>query len=136
MQWLQRLPEWLARHGPLMLVSVIPCEESCACDGNAAMLVADQACCSSLGSTHLDWEAAAIARTLLRQGARRKLLRFVPGAGADAIRLLFERLEPTDALLWRARAEAVSRGGRLLRVGLDAEERSEWRLARDAECTE
>ena len=24
MQWLQRLPEWLARHGALMLVSLIP----------------------------------------------------------------------------------------------------------------
>lgn len=136
MQWLQRLPEWLARHGVLMLVSVIPGEEPGANGESAAMLVADQASCCSLGSTHLDWEAVAIARTLLKQGARKKRLRFVPGAGADAISLLFERLEPTEALLWRARAEAVSRGGRLLRVGLDAEERSQWRLARDAECTE
>ena len=136
MQWLQRLPEWLARHGALMLVSLIPREGFSSCEQGEAMLVAAHGCCGSLGGAHLEWEAMAIARALLEQGLRKRQTRFVLGPGAGAVRLLFERIDADKALLWRGRAEAVARGSHLLRVCSDGDEESEWQLTLDAQCSE
>lgn len=135
--WLNLLPQWLASEGALVLVTVAQTQGSTPREAGASMLVAASRTADTIGGGHLEWEAIAIARALLRDGAPVRTVRFALGASlgqccGGAVWLLFERIAPDTALLWRHRAEAVARGEYLTRTVASHAGSSAWSLvARD-----
>ncbi|WP_374515399.1 xanthine dehydrogenase accessory protein XdhC [Niveibacterium sp.] len=131
--WLTQLAPLLGTDGALVLVTVAQAQGSTPREAGAAMLVSATQAADTIGGGHLEWEATAIARALLRDGTSLRTVRFSLGASlgqccGGAVWLLFERIEPDSALMWRHRAAAVARGEHLARFVTSRDAQSTWSL--------
>ncbi|MBS1210005.1 MAG: xanthine dehydrogenase accessory protein XdhC [Proteobacteria bacterium] len=117
----QALPDWLAREGSLMLVSVAAVRGSAPREAGASMLVSADRCCDTIGGGRLEWEAIAHARELLAQAPAAPVLLRLPLAASlgqccgGVVWLLFEHIEGRTATAWQTRLTALENGQRLLR---------------------
>lgn len=132
-EWLTQIAPLLGAEGPLVLVTVAQTLGSTPREAGAAMLVGSTQTADTIGGGHLEWEATAIARALLRDGTRLRTVRFSLGASlgqccGGAVWLLFERIDADSALMWRHRAAAVARGERLARAVASSDAHSVWSL--------
>lgn len=131
--WLNQIPPLLGADGPLVLVTVAQAQGSTPREAGAAMVVSATQTADTIGGGHLEWEATAIARALLRDGTPLRTVRFSLGASlgqccGGAVWLLFERIEPDSALMWRHRAAAVARGDHLARSVASGDAQSAWQV--------
>ncbi|GAA5182637.1 xanthine dehydrogenase accessory protein XdhC [Niveibacterium umoris] len=132
-EWLNQIAPLLAADGSLMLITVVMAQGSTPREAGAAMVVSARQTADTIGGGHLEWEATAIARALLRDGTRLRTVRFSLGASlgqccGGAVWLLFERIEPDSALMWRHRAAALARGEHLARTVASIDVQSTWSL--------
>lgn len=132
-EWLEQIAPLLGAEGALVLVTVAQAKGSTPREAGAAMLVSATQTADTIGGGHLEWEATAIARALLRDGTPLRTVRFSLGASlgqccGGAVWLLFERIEPDSALMWRHRAAAVARGDHLARSVASGDAQSTWKV--------
>jgi len=132
-EWLEKLAPMLGADGPLVLVTVAQTLGSTPREAGASMIVGTTQTADTIGGGHLEWEAIAIARALLRDGTKLRTVRFSLGASlgqccGGAVWLLFERIEADSALMWRHRAGEVARGAGLSRSVASSDLQSEWSL--------
>lgn len=129
----QALPDWLAREGTLMLVSVAGVRGSTPREAGASMLVSAQHCCDTIGGGRLEWEAIAHARELLAEKPAAPSLLRLPLAASlgqccgGIVWLMFERIECCDASIWKNRIAALENGHTLSRQCMEGA-RSDWQI--------
>lgn len=104
------MQDWLRCGDPAVLVTVAIAEGSVPREAGAHMLVSDNAQCDTIGGGHLEWQAIAIARAMLRDGRLRHLERFALGPSlgqccGGVAHLLFERCDHAYLACLQARRE-------------------------------
>ncbi|MEO8187757.1 MAG: xanthine dehydrogenase accessory protein XdhC [Burkholderiaceae bacterium] len=118
MNWLQALTTLDIDHPPAVLITVAQIEGSCPREAGAKMLVTATAQFDTIGGGHLELQACAIARDMLRRPAgtlatERHLERFALGPGlgqccGGVVHLAFERISAnTD---WRILSDRLQQG--------------------------
>jgi len=95
---------------PAVLVTVAIAEGSVPREAGAHMLVSDNALFDTIGGGHLEWQATAIARAMLRDGRTRHLERFALGPSlgqccGGVAHLLFERIDEDHLACLQARRQ-------------------------------
>ncbi len=100
---------WLATGRIGIVVEIAQAQGSVPREAGTRMLVADDACAGTIGGGHLEWEAIAEARALLRHGLERIYERRValgPSLGqccGGAVVLRYGRLDAAAVAAWPAR---------------------------------
>ena len=76
-EWLEKLAPMLGADGPLVLVTVAQTLGSTPREAGASMIVGTTQTADTIGGGHLEWEAIAIARALLRDGTKLRTVRLM-----------------------------------------------------------
>lgn len=105
------MQDWLHCGDLAVLVTVAIAEGSVPREAGAHMLVSESTLCDTIGGGHLEWQAIAIARAMLRDGRTRHLERFALGPSlgqccGGVAHLLFECCDDAYLACLQARREA------------------------------
>ncbi|MEC7118557.1 MAG: xanthine dehydrogenase accessory protein XdhC [Pseudomonadota bacterium] len=138
LEWLHRLPTWLAAGQAMVLVSVARADGSTPREVGATMLVSLSAQADTIGGGHLEWQALQIARQWLQSAdatAHPKLQRFNLSASlgqccGGVMWLVFERLACTADNLARAQhwQQQIRAGHALKRCLSSQQPQSIWQI--------